>query len=254
MDVMTNEQQILTNYSPISLEEMDAVKLLNRVDSKFVLSLQQFRQTLEALIPHYQVLEINGLRSARYKSLYFDTSDFTHYLHHHNGKPNRYKIRIRKYLDSDLCFLEVKHKHKGRTDKKRLPIGDFEESFSENSHDFVQSHVKHFQELQPVIWNSFERITLVNNALKERLTFDIGLNFQEDENSTSSLGYKDIVIAEVKQESENRSSPVMQTFKERTIRKARISKYCIGMGLLYPNIKQNRFKQKYLLIDKIRNL
>ncbi|MCB9197297.1 MAG: polyphosphate polymerase domain-containing protein [Flavobacteriales bacterium] len=251
---MSRTSEILTQYTPISLEEMDEVKLLNRIDSKYVLNLDQFDNLLFDLIPHYKSLEINQLRSARYQSLYFDTENLKFFRHHHNGRPNRHKVRIRKYLDSDLCFLEVKHKHKGRTDKKRMIISDFEMDLSESSSQFVYKHVNTQQILKPSIWNSFERITLVNNQLKERLTFDIGLNFRDIDNNSTTFGYSDIIIVEVKQEHENRDSPVMLSLKDNSIRKARISKYCIGMGLLNPELKQNNFKKKYLLIDKITNL
>jgi hypothetical protein len=251
---MTTLDNILTKFDPISLEEMDTVKLLNRVDTKYVLSNGQFLSLLQELIPHYRSLEIKGLRTARYRSLYFDTDDFDHYMDHHNGYPDRYKIRIRRYVDSDLCFLEIKHKKKGRTDKRRIPIEDFELDLSDASIDFISQIIPEAKELRPSLWNSFKRITLVNQELKERLTFDVGLHFKEGINSDQDLGYDDIVIAEVKQERENRNSPIMKLLKANGIRKARVSKYCIGMGLTTPGIKKNRFKQKYLLIDKIRRL
>lgn len=251
---MTELNDILSKFSPISLQEMDSVQLLNRVDTKFVLSNKQFLTLLNELVPHYKTLEIKGLRTAKYKSLYFDTSDLEHYMHHHNGYPNRYKVRIRRYLDSDLCYLEIKHKKKGRTDKKRVKIEDFELDLSKASKDFIEEINPSLNALEPSLWNSFERITLVNQELQERLTFDIGLHFKEGIESDSNIGYDDIVIAEVKQERENRNSPIMKLLKAKGIRKARVSKYCIGVGLTHPNVKKNRFKQKYLLIDKIRQL
>lgn len=249
---LTNK--ILSDYTPISLSEMDEVKLLNRVDTKFVLSLSQFNDLLRSISNDYRVLEIDGKRSARYKSLYFDTDNFDYYHHHHNGFPDRFKVRIRRYLDSDLCFLEIKHKKKGRTDKKRIKIHDFELNLSENSRLFIKEHIPNVSNLSPSLWNNFERITLVNNERKERLTFDIGLNFNREIDSDEQIGYSDIVIAEVKQEREDRTAPVMRTLKQMHVRQARISKYCIGMGLIKHNLKKNRFKQKYLLINKISQL
>lgn len=231
---------------------MDSVQLLNRVDTKYVLSRSQFIDVLDQLAPHYRILEIGGLRTARYKSLYFDTNELDHYMHHHNGHPNRYKVRIRRYIDSDLCFLEIKHKNKGRTDKKRIKIPDFELDLSDSSIEFISQILPETKELKPSLWNSFNRITLVNQELKERVTFDIGLHFKEDIHSENDLGYDDIVIAEIKQERENRKSPIMKVLRAHQIRKAKVSKYCIGMGLTNPDIKKNRFKQKFLLLDKIR--
>ena len=44
----------------------------------------------------------------KYSTLYFDTNDKILYKHHHNKKGNRHKIRMRKYIDSNICFLEIK--------------------------------------------------------------------------------------------------------------------------------------------------
>lgn len=251
---MTELENILSEYDPISLGEMDNVQLLNRVDTKFVLSNNQFLKLLVDLTPFYKALEVNGIRTARYKSLYFDTDELDHYMNHHNGHPNRYKVRIRRYEDSDLCFLEIKHKQKGRTDKQRIKIKDFELNLSDDSVDFISQIMPESKNLKPSLWNSFNRITLVNEVLKERVTFDIGLHYKEGVRSQDDLGYDNIVIAEVKQERENRKSPIMRLLKSYGIRRARVSKYCIGMGLTNPELKQNKFKQKYLLIDKIRQL
>ncbi len=229
---------------------MDSVKLLNRVDTKFVMSREQLIQVLPELAKSYQILEIEGLRTANYQSLYFDTPKLKYYLNHHNGKPNRFKVRIRKYLDSDLCFLEIKHKKKGRTDKKRISIVDFEEELSETSVAFTHKVIKSKPILHTTLWNNFERITLVNNELKERLTLDLGLNFTWN---GQNYGYTDIVIAELKQEISNRISPSYVSFKAFSIREERISKYCIGMGLIYRELKINNFKKKYLLLNKLQD-
>jgi hypothetical protein len=229
---------------------MDSVKLLNRVDTKFVMSREQLLQVLPELAKSYQILEIEGLRTANYQSLYFDTPKLKYYLNHHNGKPNRFKVRIRKYLDSNLCFLEIKHKKKGRTDKKRISIADFEEELSETSVAFTHKVIKSKPILHTTLWNNFERITLVNNELKERLTLDLGLNFTWN---GQNYGYSDIVIAELKQEISNRISPSYISFKAFSIREERISKYCIGMGLIYRELKINNFKKKYLLLNKLQD-
>lgn len=241
---------ILIDFRPISLQEMDEVRLLNRVDSKYVMSKSQFYKTLPQLVNDYKVLTIDSLRSANYKSLYFDTEDFKYYNDHHNGKVNRHKVRTRKYLDSELCFFEIKHKTKGRTDKKRIRIEDFNREIEGKSHEFLDQIIEYSPDLKPCLWNSFERVTLVNNERKERLTFDIGLNFSWDE---KDFGFDDIVIAEVKQEINARNIPCRRLFKSMLIREKKISKYCIGMGLLYKNLKTNRFKEKYLMIKKIQN-
>jgi hypothetical protein len=247
---MQKINQILSEFTPISLEEMDSVKLLNRTDTKFVLNREQFEKVLAQLVNQYNVLMIEGLRSARYQSLYFDTPKCKFYLNHHNGKPNRFKVRIRKYLDSDLCFLEIKHKKKGRTDKLRRLITDFEQELTPLSMEFIHSKISSQPILHATLWNTFERITLVNNELKERLTFDLGLNFNWD---GKEMGYPDVVIGELKQEMASRVTPGYTVFKNNGIREMRVSKYCIGMGLLHREMKINNFKRKYLFLHQLQN-
>ena len=97
---------------PISLEEMSAVKLMNRTDTKYLLN----NRMLEQIAQHWQglffVQENLQKRVAQYKTLYFDTSDALTYTIHHNKQLHRQKIRERIYVDSDACFLEVKNQEK----------------------------------------------------------------------------------------------------------------------------------------------
>ena len=230
---------------------MDAVKLLNRTDTKFVIPKDLFVRILPLLKENYKVLEIKNKRVAQYKTLYFDTDDFDFYTHHHNGWPNRYKVRMRKYIDSGLCYLEIKNKKKGRTIKKRIQIADFEEEMSETSLQFISDVIPNDILLIKKLWNSFNRITLVNKTDKERLTLDIGLGFQWNE---EDLSLENVIIGEVKQEKVNRKSPFMKLIKENGVRPMRVSKYCIGAKLLYPDLKNNRFKQKHIHINKINEL
>jgi len=117
---MESIQEVIQKFEPITLQEMDGVKLMNRIDTKFAFSVNQLIALLPCLASDYRILEIKETRTPSYESLYFDDSVFSFFKDHHNGKTNRFKVRIRKYVESDLFFLEVKHKNKGRTDKKRI--------------------------------------------------------------------------------------------------------------------------------------
>jgi len=246
---LKNNLEILSSFSPISLKEMDSVKLLNRTDTKFIFNKDLFDSILSKIKNDYQILSINNKKSASYRTLYFDTDQFKFYNDHHNKRGNRYKVRIRKYLDSDLCFLEIKNKRKGRTIKTRTSIADFEDSLSNSSIEFIKEIIPGFEPLETKIWNTFERITLVNQERKERLTIDFNLKFEFND---KKLGIDHLVICELKQERANRSSPINHIFKLMNILPNRVSKYCIGSGLLYEQLKKNRFKEKYLLINKLK--
>ena len=210
MLILKNTSDILSLFKPISLKEMDSVKLLNRTDTKFIFNYKLFDSILSEIKNDYQILTINGKKTASYRTLYFDTDQFKFYIDHHNKKGNRYKVRIRKYLDSNLCFLEIKNKKKGRTIKSRISINDFENDLSNSSIDFIKNTIPKIEPLETKIWNTFDRITLVNQKRKERLTIDFNLQF-EFENKKISVDH--LVICELKQEKANRNSPIHHIFK-----------------------------------------
>ncbi|WP_027421003.1 polyphosphate polymerase domain-containing protein [Crocinitomix catalasitica] len=246
--ISSSFSEVLSELESINLTEMDAVRLMNRTDTKFVFSQNKLGGLLKELSKDYKVLEINGNKVSNYKTLYFDTKNFDFFLEHHNGKANRYKIRIRQYIESNLFFLEIKHKFKGRTDKVRIPINDFEEDLSTKSKAFIFGVLEKEVSLEPKLWNSFSRITLVNKHEKERLTFDLGVQYSIGE---KKVAYDHLVIAELKQEKLNRLSTFYKLMKEKMIRPYSISKYCVGSIGLYPELKYNNFKSKLIFIDKI---
>ena len=109
---------ICSLFLPISLEEMDRVKLMDRTDTKFVFHISELSELLQSISQDYFILDMKGLRAHAYETLYLDTVDFDLFRNHHNGKLNRYKIRYRNYKESALAFFEIKFKNnKGRTSR-----------------------------------------------------------------------------------------------------------------------------------------
>ena len=240
----------ILGFSPITLKEMDEVKLMNRTDTKFIFQINQLEPLLSRMHMFYKVMEVNKERIQAYNSLYFDTNDRKFYIDHHNSRVNRNKIRFREYLGSGLTFLEVKHKsNKGKTIKKRLRVPKISMQLSAEQNIFVEKIIGEKLEVSSMQWISFSRITFVHKKQKERLTIDLDLNFKND---LVKGDLKEIVIAEVKQERMSRSSDFMRIAKEMSILPMRLSKYCISTMQLEPNIKQNRFKKKKLFINKLK--
>ncbi|WP_111707316.1 polyphosphate polymerase domain-containing protein [Lutibacter citreus] len=242
-------EHIVKAIEPISLKEMDGVSLMKRTDTKFVIHEKHLVEVLESIKDQYRVLEINENRLLPYSSLYFDTPTKKFYLDHHNRKVNRTKVRMRKYVESDICFLEIKQKDgKGKTTKSRISIDDFEPELSVNSAEFIKKITKQNFDLRPIIWNKFNRITLVNKTAKERLTIDLNLSFKIN---NSFKNFEKLVIVELKQERFIRTSPVVRELKLKQINPYSLSKYCIGMISVYKGLKYNRFKKKLIKINKI---
>ena len=93
-------QEILNQYEPITLEDMKEIRLMNRIDTKFVTTVPVLRQLLELAREDYFVQETGGLRISPYYTLYFDTDDCKMYQVHEAGHLVRQKLRIRSYVDA----------------------------------------------------------------------------------------------------------------------------------------------------------
>ena len=246
----TQLARLLARFEPISLAEMDGVALLDRADTKFVMREDHLLSVLAQLSHHYRVLDIDGRRLNHYQTLYFDTPDFAFFRRHHAGALNRYKVRSREYVDTRQSFLEVKLKtNKRRTVKNRLRVPGRVSGFDLEADDFLHDHSPYnAQALEPKLRNAFTRITLVSKRDPERLTLDLGLRFYANHTSADLSG---IVIAEVKQDGYSPESDFIQQMRAHGIRSTGFSKYCVGVSLLYPDVKSNNFKPELLLVEKL---
>ncbi len=244
-------------FDPISLSEMDGVTLMNRIDTKFLLNSSQLPFILKKATSHYRILEINGERITPYSTVYFDTEDVKMYIMHHNGKLNRYKLRMRSYINSGLSFLEVKRKNnKGRTSKKRINIENSQfdsQQLLNDNYSFLEKRLPYSPELlSPKLQNYFRRITLVDNDKTERITIDLGLKFKSMNNDEEKV-IDNLVIIELKHDGGGKSK-FRYFLNELNIIPRSMSKYCLGMVIVNPNFKNNRFKNKLRIINKITQI
>lgn len=246
---MKTLNNILKEFEPITLSEMDKSKLMDRTDTKFTFSKENLADVLNEVKGDYKVLEIEKHRLSTYQTLYYDTADLSLYIKHHNGKLNRYKVRHRTYVESKLGFLEVKFKNnKGRTIKKRIQKLEVPKQWAEDTSEFITKRTPFMPEtLVPNIWVNYKRITLVNNANAERVTIDTDLEFV---NKGFTEKMHNLVIAEVKQEKRS-GSAFLLAMKKFKIREGSISKYCMGVALTNKSVKMNNFKEKLLLLKHI---
>lgn len=249
---MTDILPILQHFDPISLSEMEAVKLMNRIDTKYAVSIRQLPRILEKAANDYFIQDIDGVRLATYDTVYYDTDNLDMYIRHHDRQLVRQKIRIRQYVESGLNFLEIKKKNnKGRTRKKRIPLPTPSIAVpTADVTEFIRTKSRYtWQQLQPALRTRFRRITLVNKAKTERLTIDLNLVW-ENQITHLSKTFDDLVIIELKRDG-NMPSPMLRIMLTERIRPLKISKYCIGTALTNHTLKQNRFKNKIRKIEKL---
>lgn len=241
---------LLQSFDAIRLPEMDHVALLCRTDTKYLLSEEQLFRALARLTDCYQILEIDGRRQHRYRTMYFDTQNLALYRQHHDGKRDRYKVRKRVYADSDLAFLEIKHKIDANTTaKSRIPTRGLSPQLAQDADSFLRTHYPYpMEDLRATLVNTFQRITLVSTCSVERLTADLGLCYLWNGMGVSLHG---IAIAELKQDRFSVDSGFARQMRTLGVRATSLSKYCIGVSLLYPEVKHNRFKPQLRQIAKL---
>ena len=264
---------ILAQMAPIGLDDMKAVRLMNRVDQKYMASAERLEELLDRIAEGYYVQRIpnselhgepreldertpNSELIAPYRTLYFDTADLRMYTMHHNQKLNRQKLRVRTYRSTDTTFFEIKNKdNKRKTRKVRIPIdvSMFDRALEvPEVEQFVNGNTPYpAASLRECLENRFERITLVDKAMRERVTIDSGIQFHNRYTGIDA-DISRLLVVEVKHEVGAPLSDIERALHAMHILPRRMSKYCIGTALTDPSAKYNRFKEKLLYIKKIQ--
>lgn len=242
--------EILNELEPISLAEMDSVKLLNRTDVKYVFHKDELADILSKAAEFYRTLTINERRFENYDSLYFDTEDYQLYSAHHNGRTNRFKLRMRTYMYSDIHFFEIKFKTNGnRTVKKRVQLPEKTDIISGIALELLERRTDIPAEtLKKAIRIKCKRITMVDKSLSERVTIDFDMSYNTGDNVWHE--WPELVIAEVKQEKSGHS-PFIKIMFSKHIRQVSLSKYCFGIANYVNTVRKNNFKTKIRYVDKI---
>lgn len=250
MSVHEQIEGILKTFQPISLKEMDSVELMNRIDSKYIFSINLLPEILNESKAYFKVLEINNERLFRYTTTYYDTPDLSFFRNHITGRINRHKIRHRTYESTGISYLEVKFKtNKDRTIKWRMK-DEIRENFNPQASEFVRNKAQiTVDKLRPVVTNYFRRITLVSLKDKTRITLDFDLSFKGNRVQEKALPY--LAIAEIKQEGRDNNNIFIQILKRKGIRQSGFSKYCVGSALLDETPGIHTLKPKILELKKI---
>lgn len=247
-----NIRSLLDSMAPITLEQMSDIRLMNRLDTKYVASKRQLVQLLRLVQDKYYVQETLERRIIPYVTTYYDTPDHQLYFMHHNKRAKRMKVRVRTYVASELTFLEVKNKNNhARTKKKRIEVpsqDDFRQT--EGAYELVKRKTGlNLDRLSAVVRNRFDRVTLVNKGKTERLTIDFNIAFHNFE-TLRNHGTDQLVVIELKRDG-NVFSPVCNLLRDIHVHPTGFSKCCIGMALTDPSLKQNNFKPKLRHLEKV---
>lgn len=209
----------------ISLQEAKDIKLMNRIDKKYIINFNQFCSLSNYIEDNYYIV-VNEKDEylLKYKSIYFDTNSFEMYNDHENKVKNRQKIRIREYSNGDK-YLEIKtKKSEDFTKKIRIELKDYNiDSYT----DWINKNLKYStSELKPKIEIDFYRLTLINKDKTERITIDFELTFK-NYITKKELKIKEIIIEVKKTYEENTSFE--NELNKFDIYPSKFSKYHIGI-------------------------
>ncbi|MGW6132423.1 polyphosphate polymerase domain-containing protein [Cellulomonas sp. NPDC055163] len=232
----------------ITLDALTATaSLQTRVDRKYVLTTDALRGLLAALDGRTHVLEIDGLRTFGYESVYFDTPDLASYHLAAHRRRRRFKVRTRTYLDTRSCWLEVKTRGaRGSTVKNRVPHGLDARDRLGHGRWFVDE-VLGGEETEPVLAGAaalafapvlttrYRRTTLhlpgEHGRPASRATIDTDLTWEVPGRRLALPG---AVVVETKTGST--ASAVDRLLWAHGHRPARLSKYATGLAALDPSL------------------
>lgn len=222
-----------------SMELMAERELQSRQDWKFVVPLNTVEQLLERIAGEHAVLTAGAERLATYDTQYFDTPDFRFFHDHRRGRPRRFKVRARDYVDRRVTVVEVKARQpNGETLKTAHPTSFGDHQMAGPAWDFVREQVGD-KPLIPTLRTCFYRISLLGLQAEERITMDVGLEFVR---GSESVAVAQSAIVEIKSASPRRHTRAMDHARVLRMRPESFSKYCVGVSLLYPHLRTNTFR------------
>ena len=237
-------------FKTISLADLDKMKLLGRFDSKFVFHRSKLELLINQMASDYHVLKIKDRTVFHYESTYLDTDDFKLYLMHHNGKPERIKVRWRKYTDTQKIFFEVKCKtSRKKTEKIRTEEPAVLPELNQVQSELIATLGYQDYLLKPKLTISYDRITMVSKSENIKVTLDMNIRF---ENMVEAKELPHLVVAEVKSRRITPKCVFIEAIKKLGIRQGSFSKYATGTAIL-ELVKHNAFKPELLLVTKINN-
>ncbi|QOC95320.1 VTC domain-containing protein [Micromonospora craniellae] len=233
--------------TPVGLADvLGQAALQTRVDRKYVVPVHQLPDLLGQLAAYAQVLEIDGERSFRYESVYFDTPLLASYHCAAYRRRRRFKVRTRTYLDSAQCWLEVKISGaRGSITKHRLPYHPQDRATVRPGRAFVDEALVREavapasgSTLAPVLVTGYRRTTLLLPATASRVTVDTALTWQDGD---LVLRLPDLAVVETKTGSA--ATHADRLLWRAGLRPVRISKYATGLAALRPDLPDSPWRR-----------
>jgi VTC domain len=238
----------LGNLEPVGLDGLtDVDDLQTRRDRKYLLAPAEIDALIGAIGRDARVLTIDGSRTFRYESIYFDTVDLASYLGAAHRRPCRFKVRTRTYVDTSTCMLEVKTRDiRSRTVKHRHPYDVARRAeLTDTGRQFVASIAQAeaaAHRLRPTLTTAYRRATLLIPGAagdEARVTIDVDLAWHRPDGHGAQLD--ELVLIETK--TLGRPCPVDRMLWRLGHRPVAISKYATGLAALCPDLPANKWNR-----------
>ena len=248
---MSDLTSTLERFALADVSLLEKRSLLRRVDSKFLLPVDEVAPVLERVVDDYGIVLAGDNRLATYRTVYYDTPELLCFHDHRRGCRPRQKVRIRHYDDRGVSFLEIKTKRSEYISSKTRTKQTFDDShLSDVGRAFVAEHSRLPSEaLEPAVHTNFQRVTLVGFNTDERLTLDLNLSVSLEAEEIDLGSYATL---EVKQPRFSARTPIMRALRAYGYRPASASKYCTATALLKPGLRLNRLLPVLRKIERLR--
>ncbi len=237
---------VAESFPSVGLAELERTAALqDRMDVKYVVTLEQFAALAQQLRATHSVLEIDGRRAFAYRTTYFDTAELRAFRDHVQQRRRRYKCRSREYVDSGFCTFEVKLKGaRGRTVKHRMPYDvAARDALSEPALSFLRECVSGTygrepeQGLEPALAVAYTRMTFAAPELGERVTCDFDLAFSAPDGTSGQLAAGAVIVESKSPRGNAAADRILRTLGARPADGC--SKYALGVSFTRPGVRGN---------------
>ena len=263
-DVHSADPDPFAGLPTVGLAELNSLAALQtRVDRKYLLTAADLDGLFANLQATARVLDIDGRRRSGYTSTYFDTDTFDTYLAAARSRPNRFKVRVRSYLDTDAHYLEVKTRSRLRhTMKTRCPATAHDHlELSASGRQFVletldeqlptrraPGHALAVAALGPTLSTHYQRTTLLVEPtahqtdlvpMPSRATIDTSLAFSAP--GRERISYPGVAVIETK--TTGAPSPIDRLLWQAGHRPTKVSKFGVGVALFNPELPATKWNR-----------
>lgn len=238
---------VLAGFEPATAELLASRQLLRRADTKFVTSPAAIAEIVANVGDAYAVVPVGDDHIATYANIYFDTADLRCFHDHRRGRRLRQKIRIRSYPDRGLAYLELKsRRNELHTDKSRIAVPYGTGVIDPANAELLAEQCEFARALHPVVEIEYRRIMLAGIDTNERVTVDLGVTIDHDDD----LAISGVAIVEVKQPSRCNATPIMRAIRDAGNAPCSLSKYVAAIAAR-GDVRANRLRPVLRRVERI---